>query len=72
MKMKITTPVSLHDFSAHAGKSDLFEYVKRSSPQAVVCVHGSADNAKFLAAALKEEGYDAYAPKIGDSIKLGS
>ncbi len=71
VKRKIATPVTFHDFSAHAGRSDLFEYVKRSSPTAVVCVHGSEENAKGLAHELKEQGYDAYAPKIGDSIKLG-
>ncbi|MFI5412858.1 MAG: MBL fold metallo-hydrolase [Candidatus Micrarchaeales archaeon] len=70
-KKKITNPVTFHDFSAHAGRSDLFEYVKKSSPTAVVCVHGSEDNAKKLASELKEQGYDAYAPKVGDSIKLG-
>lgn len=69
-KKKITTPVSFHDFSAHAGKSDLFEYVKQSSPKAVICVHGDPENAKTMAESLKLEGYDAYAPKIGDTIKL--
>lgn len=72
MKVKIPNPVSFHDFSAHAGHSDLIEYAKKSSPQAIVCVHGSPENAKSLAAELKLDGYDAYAPKIGDSIKLGS
>ncbi len=71
-KRKIDTPVTFHDFSAHAGRSDLLEYVKKSSPTAVVCVHGDATNAKTFAAELKQQGYDAYAPKVGDSIKLGS
>jgi putative mRNA 3-end processing factor len=69
-KRKIDTPVSFYDFSAHAGRKDLFEYIKESGPKAVVCVHGDRDNAKAMADELKGYGYDAYAPKIGDSIKL--
>jgi putative mRNA 3-end processing factor len=69
-KRKIDTPVTFHDFSAHAGRKDLFEYVKGSGPKAVVCVHGDKNNAKAMAEELKEQGYDAYAPKIGDSIKF--
>ena len=70
VKHRIPQPVSFNDFSAHAGMSDLFEYVKRSDPKAVVCVHGDEDNTISLASALKEEGFAAYAPKIGDSIKF--
>ena len=70
VKHKIDLPVSFNDFSAHAGMSDLFEYVKKSEPQAVVCVHGDEQNTISLATALKEEGFAAYAPKIGDSIKF--
>jgi putative mRNA 3-end processing factor len=70
VKKRVGTPVSFHDFSAHAGRSDLFEYVKRSAPKAVVCVHGDAESAKNMAESLKMEGYDSYAPKVGDMIKL--
>lgn len=67
---KIPTPVSFHDLSAHADKKDLHEYVKRSSPNIVACVHGSIENAKQLASDLNEEGYTAYAPKLGDVIEI--
>ncbi len=70
VKTKVAAPHSFHDFSAHAGRSDLFEYVKKSSPKSVICVHGDQDNAKSFAESLKLEGYDAYAPKVGDVIKL--
>lgn len=70
VKHRIPQPVSFNDFSAHAGMSDLFEYVKKSDPKAVVCVHGDAENAISFAKALKEEGFAAYAPKIGDSIRF--
>ncbi len=68
---KITTPVSFHDLSAHAGRSELVEYVRRSSPQVVICVHGSEENANSLVEDVKGMGIEAHAPKIGDTIKLG-
>jgi putative mRNA 3-end processing factor len=67
---KIDVPVSHFDLSAHAGKSDLYEYIRKSSPRIVVCVHADADNSVTLAENLKLEGFEAHAPKIGDTIKL--
>ena len=68
--VSIKTPVAFYDFSAHAGKSDLHEYVRRSEPESVVCVHGSAEATMGLAESLREEGYDSYAPKVGERITL--
>ncbi len=70
-KKKIPQSVSFYDFSAHAGMSDLMEYVRKSSPQVVVCVHGDGESTQEFAEELKLEGIQAYAPKVGDSIKLG-
>ncbi len=67
---RIETPVFYYDLSAHAGMRELHEYIKRSSPSTVVCVHGDQKNAVSLAESLELEGYKAYAPKIGDTIKL--
>ncbi len=69
-KEKISTPLSVYDFSAHAGNSDLHEYVRRSSPNIVICVHGDEDSTTHFAEELNNEGFEAYAPKIGESIKL--
>ena len=69
-RKKINTPVSFHDLSAHADKKELHEYVKRSSPNAVVCLHGSPENTKLLASDLKDEGFKSYAPKVGDVIDI--
>ena len=69
-RVDIKTPVVFYDFSAHAGKTDLYEYIRRSGPESVVCVHGSPESASSLANAMKEEGFDAYAPKVGDRITL--
>ena len=68
--IKVNAPVSYYDMSAHAGKKELYEYVKESGPSKVICVHGDSENASNMAENLKLEGYDAYAPKDGDVIKI--
>jgi putative mRNA 3-end processing factor len=69
-KKKINTPYTFFDFSAHADKNDLIEYAKKSSPETIVCVHGDKDNAVALADDLREQGFDAYAPQLGETIKI--
>lgn len=69
-QVKIPTPSKYFDLSAHAGKRELYEYVKRSDPTTVICVHGDKDNAKDLVNNLKLEGYNAYAPQLGETIKI--
>ena len=67
---RVKTPFSVYDFSAHAGKTELHEYVKKCNPETVICVHGSAENTALLAEDLKLEGFDAHAPKVGDVINV--
>jgi putative mRNA 3-end processing factor len=69
-KIKIPQKISFYDFSAHAGKKDLFDYVEKSEPQVVICVHGDENNTRSFANELKMRGYDSYAPKIGEIIRL--
>lgn len=69
-KQRIKTPWSFYDFSAHAGRKDLYDYVKRSNPEVVVCVHGEEHGSEQFAEQLKVEGFKAYAPKIGESLRL--
>ncbi len=69
-QVKISAPASYYDMSAHAGMHELYEYVKRSNPDKVICVHGDRDNSIALAEGLKLEGYDACAPEIGDTIDI--
>ena len=63
--------VGFYDFSAHSGMSDLYKFVRESAPNIVVCVHGSPENTEAFAENLKGEGFEAYAPKVGDTIDLG-
>ncbi|MEM3227354.1 MAG: MBL fold metallo-hydrolase [Candidatus Micrarchaeaceae archaeon] len=69
-RRRISNPVSLYDFSAHAGMSDLYRYVRESAPNTVICMHGSEESVQMLAENLRGEGFDAYAPKIGEEIEL--
>ena len=69
-KFNVKTPFSVHDFSAHAGRTDLHKYVKESNPETVICVHGSAENTSLLAEELRLEGFNAIAPKVGDIVEL--
>ncbi len=67
---RIGLPVSYYDMSAHAGKHELYEYVKLCGPEKVICVHGDNENAAGFAEKLKLEGYDAVAPAIGETVRI--
>jgi putative mRNA 3-end processing factor len=68
VELKLKIPYEYLDFSAHAGRSDLFEFVKRCAPQKVFCVHG--DHCEDFAEDLKVEGFDAVAPKISEKFVI--
>jgi putative mRNA 3-end processing factor len=69
-KYLVKTPWVYYDFSAHCGKSDHYKYVKQSNPEMVVCVHGDNASTEDFAENLKLEGFKAYAPKIGETLKI--
>lgn len=69
-KHQINNTVTYFDFSAHADRNDLYEYVRRSGPETVFCVHGDSENSTAFAESLKLEGFKASAPKIGDRVKI--
>jgi putative mRNA 3-end processing factor len=68
VKIKPKAAYSYLDFSAHAGRTELFEFVEKISPEKVFCVHG--DSCVEFAEELKLEGFDAYAPSFGEKIKI--
>ncbi|MCL4375290.1 MBL fold metallo-hydrolase [Candidatus Marsarchaeota archaeon] len=67
---RIPYPVLKYDFSAHAGRDDILEYIRKSNPEKVICVHGDAENSTSIATELKEEGFEAFAPEIGDRLEF--
>lgn len=66
IEQNIETPAKYMDFSAHAGRKDLFSFVKKANPEKIFCIHG--DTCVEFANDLNAEGYDAVAPKMGDSF----
>ena len=58
--------VKRFDFSAHAGRSELFKYLERISPEKVFVIHG--DHTEEFAAELREKGYNAIAPIANNRV----
>lgn len=56
------------NLSAHAGRKSLFEMIKRSSPELIVCMHG--DNCFTFADELRDKGFEALAPRMGETIPV--
>ena len=70
VKFKINLPVKTFDFSAHAGRKELFDFVRKAAPEKVFCVHGDEETCLTFASELKEQGFDATAPKLGDTVTI--
>jgi len=63
---EIKTPTKYFDLSAHAGKKDLLSFIEKANPKKIICIHG--DTCVEFANELSSEGYDAVAPKMGESF----
>ena len=66
--LKIKMGIHQFDFSAHSGRNDLFDFVNKINPEKVLCLHG--DHCEEFASELKEKGFDATAPRNGDTIDI--
>lgn len=66
--INISLPNELFHLSAHAGRTDIMEYVRKANPSKIVCVHG--DGCPAFAEELTSQGWDAIAPKNGESIEF--
>ena len=66
LKMKMN--INFFDFSAHTDRSGLFKFINKLSPQKVICMHG--DQCDRFATELNSRGFDAIAPKNGDTVKI--
>jgi putative mRNA 3-end processing factor len=68
-ELTVDLPVVYLDLSAHAGRSELLEFIKRSGAEKIVLIHG--DRPDEFAKELKEtQGYDAVAPLPGERLEL--
>jgi len=68
VKIKPKAEYSYLDFSAHAGRRELFELCEKLKPDRVLCMHG--DHCPEFAEELKLEGFEAYAPSLGETIEV--
>ncbi len=67
--LEVTLPVDYIDFSAHASRTDILNFIKWANPEKVIIIH--SDVAKEFETELREDfGYDAVAPKAGDVIEI--
>jgi putative mRNA 3-end processing factor len=66
--MKIKMNIYHFDFSAHSGRTQLFNFVNKIEPKKIICMHG--DNCEWFAKELNEKGFDAIAPKNGDTVDI--
>jgi len=68
-ELSIELPVEYMDLSAHAGRTDLLEFIKKANPEQVLLVHG--DMPELFAKELEEEhGFKALAPLPGERVML--
>jgi putative mRNA 3-end processing factor len=66
--LSVDLPIDYIDLSAHAGRTELLEFIKRANPRKIVLIHG--DKPEEFAQELKEKGYDAVAPLSGERVML--
>ena len=62
--MPVSAQVERYDFSAHADRSGLLEFLDAYRDATVLVDHG--DRCETFAADLRAEGFDATAPALGD------
>ncbi|MFH1393280.1 MAG: MBL fold metallo-hydrolase [Candidatus Micrarchaeota archaeon] len=68
-ELSVDLPVEYLDFSAHAGRKELIQFIKAANPERVILVHG--DSPEIFAQELREGyGIDANAPVLGERIEL--
>ncbi len=70
--MKVVAQVKQFEFSGHADRNDLFEFVKniKGNPK-VLTVHGDSDSCIKFAEEIKEKiGFEAYSPDANETIEV--
>ncbi len=70
--MKVTAEVKQFEFSGHADRNDLFDFVKniKGNPK-VLTVHGDSDSCIKFAEEIKEKfGLDAHSPESNEIIEI--
>lgn len=67
--LKLKMPLYQFDFSAHAGRTELLNFVQKLRPKKAICIHG--DHSQRFATELRGRfSIDAIAPKNGDVLEI--
>jgi len=66
LDLEVKMRVKRLDFSAHVGRSGLFEFIEKINPEKIFCIHG--DHTEEFAAELREKGFDAIAPLANNRV----
>jgi len=66
--MPVSAKVELHEFSAHADREGLVDFLESYRDTPVLAVHG--DRTAAFAEELRGEGFDASVPGLGDTVSL--
>jgi len=70
-ELDVSLSVKYYDFSAHVGRSDELEFIKKANPSKVVVVHSDSDVADKYSKELRDDlGFDAVAPNPSDLVEL--
>lgn len=70
LMVDVKAKVEHYDFSAHAGRAELFRAINKMNPEKVICVHGDAEVTKKFAKSIKEEGFTPIVPELGKEVEL--
>ncbi len=71
LNVTVKAGVERYDFSAHAGKDELFRAIKKLNPEKVICVHGDKEVTRKFAKSIKQDaGIEAIVPELGKEIEL--
>ncbi|MCL7419235.1 MAG: MBL fold metallo-hydrolase, partial [Halalkalicoccus sp.] len=68
--MSVAARVESYDFSAHTDREGLFEFLSSYGDTPILVNHG--DRCGAFAAELREKGYEASAPELGEAVTVSS
>jgi len=66
--MPVSAQVELHEFSAHADRQGLLDFLESYRDTPILAVHG--DRTAAFADELRDDGYDAQASALGETLTL--
>ncbi len=69
LNLKVKMQIKYLSFSAHAGRSEILQFIKKTNPEKIICMHGD-ECEKFALDINTRLGIEALAPANGDVVEL--